>query len=77
MKTIKVLGSGCKNCETTAKLIQVAAARRPELEATDHYLFINPWPRLPLKVETVALRCLVVLLELRSSSVTTSILVLV
>jgi len=25
MKTIKVLGSGCKNCETTAKLIQVAA----------------------------------------------------
>jgi len=25
MKTIKVLGSGCKNCETTAKLIQLAA----------------------------------------------------
>jgi small redox-active disulfide protein 2 len=25
MKNIKVLGSGCKNCETTAKLIQIAA----------------------------------------------------
>ncbi|MCW8839687.1 MAG: thioredoxin family protein [Gammaproteobacteria bacterium] len=25
MKNIKVLGSGCKNCETTAKLIQTAA----------------------------------------------------
>lgn len=25
MKEIKVLGSGCKNCETTAKLIQLAA----------------------------------------------------
>lgn len=25
MKEIKVLGSGCKNCETTAKLIQTAA----------------------------------------------------
>jgi small redox-active disulfide protein 2 len=25
MKTIKVLGSGCKNCETTAKLIELAA----------------------------------------------------
>ena len=25
MKNIKVLGSGCKNCETTAKLIQLAA----------------------------------------------------
>jgi len=25
MKTIKVLGSGCKNCETTANLIKVAA----------------------------------------------------
>lgn len=25
MKHIKVLGSGCKNCETTANLIQVAA----------------------------------------------------
>ena len=25
MKNIKVLGSGCKNCETTAKLISVAA----------------------------------------------------
>lgn len=25
MKTIKVLGSGCKNCETTANLIQIAA----------------------------------------------------
>ncbi|MES9940249.1 MAG: thioredoxin family protein [Candidatus Thiodiazotropha sp. 6PLUC2] len=25
MKIIKVLGSGCKNCETTAKLITLAA----------------------------------------------------
>lgn len=25
MKNIKVLGSGCKNCETTVKLIQTAA----------------------------------------------------
>ncbi|MCP4199044.1 MAG: thioredoxin family protein [Proteobacteria bacterium] len=25
MKNIKVLGSGCKNCETTARLIRVAA----------------------------------------------------
>ncbi len=25
MKQIKVLGSGCKNCETTAKLIRIAA----------------------------------------------------
>jgi small redox-active disulfide protein 2 len=25
MKIIKVLGSGCKNCETTAKLIKIAA----------------------------------------------------
>lgn len=25
MKTIKVLGSGCKNCETTANLIKLAA----------------------------------------------------
>lgn len=25
MKTIKVLGTGCKNCDTTAKLIQLAA----------------------------------------------------
>ena len=25
MKNIKVLGSGCKNCETTAKLINTAA----------------------------------------------------
>ena len=25
MKKIKVLGSGCKNCETTAKLITLAA----------------------------------------------------
>ena len=25
MKNIKVLGSGCKNCETTAKLLQIAA----------------------------------------------------
>ncbi len=25
MKTIKVLGSGCKNCETTANLIRIAA----------------------------------------------------
>ena len=27
MKNIKVLGSGCKNCETTAKLIEIAAAQ--------------------------------------------------
>ena len=25
MKQIKVLGSGCKNCETTANLIRIAA----------------------------------------------------
>lgn len=25
MKNIKVLGTGCKNCDTTAKLIQIAA----------------------------------------------------
>jgi len=25
MKNIKVLGSGCKNCETTANLIKIAA----------------------------------------------------
>ena len=25
MKNIKVLGSGCKNCETTARLISIAA----------------------------------------------------
>ena len=25
MKNIKILGSGCKNCETTANLIKVAA----------------------------------------------------
>ncbi|MDD3529380.1 MAG: thioredoxin family protein [Gallionellaceae bacterium] len=28
MKHIKVLGSGCRNCETTAKLIQEAAAAK-------------------------------------------------
>lgn len=28
MKQIKVLGSGCRNCETTAKLIQEAAAAK-------------------------------------------------
>ena len=27
MKNIKVLGSGCKNCETTANLIQIAASQ--------------------------------------------------
>lgn len=27
MKNIKVLGSGCKNCETTAKLIATVAAQ--------------------------------------------------
>ncbi len=27
MKNIKVLGSGCKNCETTARLITVAASQ--------------------------------------------------
>ncbi len=26
MKTIKVLGSGCRNCETTARVITLAAA---------------------------------------------------
>jgi len=25
MKNIKILGSGCKNCETTAKLVVIAA----------------------------------------------------
>jgi small redox-active disulfide protein 2 len=25
MKTIKVLGSGCRNCDTTANLIKIAA----------------------------------------------------
>ncbi len=25
MKTIKVLGTGCRNCETTANLIKIAA----------------------------------------------------
>jgi small redox-active disulfide protein 2 len=25
LKSIKVLGSGCKNCDTTAKLIKIAA----------------------------------------------------
>ena len=25
MKNVKVLGSGCKNCETTANLIKIAA----------------------------------------------------
>lgn len=28
MKTIKVLGSGCANCETTAKLIQAVAQEK-------------------------------------------------
>lgn len=28
MKQIKVLGSGCRNCETTAKLIQEVAAAK-------------------------------------------------
>jgi small redox-active disulfide protein 2 len=28
MKDIKVLGSGCRNCETTAKLIQEVAAAK-------------------------------------------------
>ena len=28
MKHIKVLGSGCRNCETTAKLIQETAAAK-------------------------------------------------
>ncbi len=27
MKNIKVLGAGCKNCETTANLIKIAAAQ--------------------------------------------------
>lgn len=28
MKTVKVLGSGCANCETTAKLIQETASSK-------------------------------------------------
>jgi small redox-active disulfide protein 2 len=33
MKQIKVLGSGCRNCETTAKLIEeVAAAKSVAIE---------------------------------------------
>jgi len=33
MKNIKVLGTGCRNCETTAKLIQeTAAAKGLEIE---------------------------------------------
>jgi small redox-active disulfide protein 2 len=28
MKAIKVLGSGCRNCETTAKLIEEVAAAK-------------------------------------------------
>jgi small redox-active disulfide protein 2 len=28
MKQIKVLGTGCRNCETTAKLIEEAAAAK-------------------------------------------------
>ncbi len=33
MKNIKVLGTGCRNCETTAKLIEeVAAARGVAIE---------------------------------------------
>jgi small redox-active disulfide protein 2 len=33
MKNVKVLGSGCRNCETTAKLIKdVAAARGVAIE---------------------------------------------
>ena len=33
MKNVKVLGSGCRNCETTAKLINdVAAARGVAIE---------------------------------------------
>lgn len=28
MKDVKVLGSGCRNCETTAKLIEEAAAAK-------------------------------------------------
>ncbi len=33
MKQIKVLGTGCRNCETTAKLIvEVAAARGAAIE---------------------------------------------
>ena len=27
MKQFKVLGSGCKNCDTTAKLIEIAASQ--------------------------------------------------
>ena len=33
MKTVKVLGSGCRNCDTTAKLIgEVAAAKGVAIE---------------------------------------------
>ena len=33
MKNIKVLGSGCRNCDTTAKLIgEVAAAKGIDIE---------------------------------------------
>lgn len=28
MKTVKVLGTGCRNCETTAKLIEEMAAAK-------------------------------------------------
>lgn len=31
MKEIKVLGSGCRNCETTARLIEEVAAERGTL----------------------------------------------
>ncbi|MBI3926068.1 MAG: hypothetical protein HY319_11045 [Armatimonadetes bacterium] len=41
-------------------LVRKLAARRPEVEATDHYLFVNPWPRLPVQVRTRVLRFLVV-----------------
>ena len=33
MKNIKVLGSGCKNCETTANLIKIAA-KQANIEIT-------------------------------------------
>jgi len=30
MKNVKVLGSGCRNCETTARLIETIAAEKGE-----------------------------------------------
>lgn len=46
MKNIKVLGSGCKNCETTANLIKVAAEQEGveiELEKITDIAEIMAW----------------------------------